>query len=302
MIGLVCHFLVETSTGKVVNSITCKSLQFGRYKSQKYSREFVKATYVDNVRTFSDNIPVILRAGFGHFRVSSAMLPLADVVDRELWDNDDVKRHLRRAGEFALKHDMRITVHPGQYTVLSSDSSAVVSNSVRELELHGWIFDEMGLPRSPKYAINVHGGKRGRSSKLVSTIETLPDSVRSRLTLENDESCYSVVDLLEVHKSTGVPVCWDSHHHTFNDGFLTLDEAFEASCATWPNGVKPLQHLSNSKPGAIGRRARDHSDYVSHVPKCQFDGLASDTIDVEIEAKMKNLAILDAVKRLGVRL
>jgi UV DNA damage endonuclease len=183
--------------------------------------------------------------------------------------------------------------------VLSSDSDAVVAKSFEELAIHGWLFDVMGLDHSPKWAINIHGGKADRTSRLIEQIKNLPDNVRKRLTLENDENCYSVLDLISVHQETAVPIVFDSHHQVFNDGDLTMQEAYDAACQTWPNGVRPLQHISNTEPslsnGSVSER-RKHSDMIHYVPSPQLQGLRDDTIDVETEAKMKNIAVFKMAK------
>ena len=310
MIGLCCHFLKEDTKPRsgekyFVNAMEERSLQLGHFRNGKYPPELIKAIYVNNVRNLANMLPVIRKSGSKHFRISSSMFPLVDQVDRELWDNDEVKDHLNRAGKYILEQNMRITTHPGQYVVLSSDSDRVVENAIKELSHHGWLFDEMGLDRSPKYAINIHGGKRARSSRLIEQIKSLPDSVRRRLTLENDESCYSVIDLLEVYKHTTTPICWDSHHHTFNDGELTLDEAFEVSCATWPQDINPLQHIANTEPGmehGSFTDRRKHSNMIHYVPDCQLKALRENIIDVEVEAKMKNIAILKMSKDFSIPL
>ena len=69
---------------------------------------------------------------------------------------------------------------------------------------------------------------------------------------------------------------------------------------TWRNtGCKPLQHLSNTTPGLEGgsfTERRKHSQYIEYIPDCQRDGLLRDMIDVDVEAKMKNLAVLGMKK------
>ena len=276
-----------------------RTLQLGRYRSGKYSDEQIRQIYVDNVRNLADMLPKISRAGVRLFRISSALFPLADQVDRDLWDNESVLSHLRRAGDFVRSKNMRVSTHPGQFCVLSSDSDRVVENSFKELAIHGWMFDKMGLDHSAQYAINIHGGKADRAGRLIEQIKSLPDNVRKRLTLENDETCYSLVDLLEVHQATGVALCFDSHHHVFNDGDLTMGEAFSAACQTWPDGIKPLQHLSNTDPkhvnGSFPDR-RKHSDMIHYVPEPQLQALRDDTVDVEIECKMKNIGVFKMAK------
>lgn len=299
MLGVCCHWLkshVQPRTGNTVliNEMSERTLQLGRFQRGAYTDEQIRATYISNIKNLAAMIPKVSAAGIRLFRISSSLFPLADKVPRDTWDNAVVRAELQRAGAAAISRGIRLTTHPGQFCVISSDSDRVVENSFIELALHGWVFDAMGLPRSPHAAINIHGGKGDRHSRLVDGIRSLPQSVRSRLTLENDESAYSVVDLLPVYKETGVPIVWDSHHHTFNDGELTADEAFNVTQLTWPKGVIPLQHISNTEPSLLNGSfidRRKHSDYIHHVPDCQLRGLRDDTIAVEVEAKHKNLSV-----------
>lgn len=310
MLGICCHFLKEEVKPKsgqkyFVNEMEERSLQLGRFRDGKYTPEMLKGTYVNNVRRLSEMLPKIRRSGVKLFRISSALFPLADQVDRSLWDNEDVKRHLKAAGDFIKSNGMRVTTHPGQFCVLSSDSDKVVENAFKELATHGWLFDQMGLDHSPNWSINIHGGKKDRTSRLIEQIKSLPDNVRKRLTLENDESTYSLVDLLPVFLETGIPICWDSHHHVFNDGGLTMEEAHDAACDTWPKGVKPLQHLSNTEPhlmnGSFTER-RKHSDMIHYVPEPQLQSLRDDTVDVEVEAKLKNISVMAASRKFSIPL
>jgi UV DNA damage endonuclease len=299
MLGICCHFLKEETKPRsgekyFVNAMEERTLQLGRYRSGKYSPEMIKGTYVNNVKNLAVMLPKIRKFGAKVFRISSAMFPLADQVDRELWDNDEVKKWLKVAGDYVKEQGMRVTTHPGQFCVLSSDSDSVVEKAFVELGIHGWMFDEMGLDHSPFYAINIHGGKADRSSRLIEQIKSLPDHVRKRLTLENDENSYSVIDLLEVFKETGVPIVFDSHHHVFNDGDLDMADAHAASCETWGT-IRPLQHISNTEPSLVNAsvsQRRKHSDMIHYVPAPQLQSMRDDTIDVDVEAKSKNIAVL----------
>jgi len=299
--GVCCHWLEEkihprSSKKEYVNIFEEKTLQLGRYRQGKYTPEMLSGTYIHNAKRLAEMLPKIYRAGVKLFRISSAMFPLADQVDKSLWKNPEVVKYLSEAGAFIKAKNMRVTTHPGQFCVLSSDSDAVVEKAFVELAIHGWMFDVMGLDQSPQFSINIHGGKSDRSSRLIEQIKSLPDNVRKRLTLENDESAYNVIDLLSIHQETGVPVVWDSHHHTFNPNHLTMEEAFAATAETWPAGIRPLQHLSNTEPNLINGNFMDrrkHSDMIHYVPDVQLLALRDDTVDVEIEAKNKNLSVFD---------
>ena len=164
--------------------------------------------------------------------------------------------------------------------------------------------DRLGAAASTQSAINIHGGKRGSPDRLVKSILALPDNVRSRLTLENDENCWSVKDLMPISAATGVPVLFDSHHHTFNDGGLPGEEAMLAAASTWPQGILPLQHISNTEPGLEGgnfTERRAHSWAIHTIPDYQKNFYNSGKCDIEMECKGKNLGFLPYLDKLGVK-
>jgi len=310
-LGICCHWLDQRTLPKcgrveMYNAMDERTLQLGRYRSGKYSFEQISGTYEHNVHALNKMLPRIAKSGVALFRISSAMFPLADQVPEALWRGNEVlSRALVRTGQIIKEYGMRVTTHPGQFCVLSSDSESVMKKAIVELDIHAWMFDTMGLDRSPQCAINIHGGKSGRSDVLIRRINDLPETIRSRLTLENDESGYSVVQLLEVHKGTGVPVVFDTHHHIFNDDSLSMDEAMDATMETWPKGIRPLQHISNTEPGLENGSfvdRRKHSNMIHYVPEPQLKFLQYRKIDVEVEAKHKNFAVFDMAKKFDIPL
>ena len=110
--------------------------------------------------------------------------------------------------------------------------------------------------------------------------------------MENDDkaSMYSVKELYEgIYKRIGVPVVFDYHHHRFCDGGLTEQEALELAMSTWPEGIVPVVHYSESR--SIEQeddkiKPQAHSDYVLDY----IDTYGND-VDIMIEAKHKELAV-----------
>ena len=299
MLGLCCQFLEPRTKrdGSTVfeNSINEQSMQLGRFKSGAYNTTYIQNVYRNNVEEVIKLIPKLVANNIHCFRLSSNIFSLWEFNSHIAKQDDLLISRLNHCGNLFKINNIRVTTHPGQFTVLSSDSDDVVCKSIMELDYHAWTFDQMNLPQSPDNAINIHGGKADRSSKLISVINSLPNHIKSRLTLENDETSYNLMDLINIHDATGVPVCWDSHHHVFNDAGIPMDEAFHLATMTWnKTGCKPLQHISNTTPGQENgnyTERRKHSDYIHYVPQPQLLGLQNNVIDLEVEAKMKNLAI-----------
>ena len=236
--------------------------------------------------------------GFNFFRITSGLAPWKSEYDwTDLKDLDDIKMYLHSAGVKAKTHNLRITSHPGPFNVLTSPHQHVVDNCVNDLTMHGDVFDMMGLSRTHFNKINIHiggayGDKPASMERFCKNFNLLPESVKSRLTVENDDkaSMYSVKELYNgVYKRIGVPIVFDYHHHKFCDGGLGEQEALELAISTWPEGITPATHYSESRREEQGDdtiRVQAHSDYIYD----KIDTYGND-IDIMVEAKRKELAV-----------
>ena len=306
-LGVCCQWMEEkksrTGTSKWVNALEERNLQYGAFLNKKYTNEQIIDTYTNNLDNIRNKLPSIIEQGIRSFRISSNILPLVDKVPDEVRYSPKVLDSLAALGKVILANKIRFTVHPDQFCVISSKNPEVIKNSFTILEHHAWIFDQLGLPQNNYYAINIHAGVKDQFGVVVDSINKLPNNVRSRLTLENEELAYSVEDLYKIHKETGISIVFDSHHHTFNPGTLSGNEAMELAMSTWKE--KPLTHLSNTEPGLENAKFQDrrkHSNYVHYIPDYQLEANNSNKIDIDFEFKMKNEAILKAAKDFGINL
>jgi len=236
--------------------------------------------------------------GIKFFRLSSAMIPWGDNIDiTQLKDYKEIKSELKKAGDYAKFWNMRINSHPGPFNVLPSPNESVIQKTFADLELHGKVFDLMGLSKTPYNNINIHcngvyGDKQSAMDRLITNFKRLSPSVRKRLTLENDDkaSMYSVKDLMYIHKHTGIPIVFDYHHHQFCTGGLSEEEALKLAATTWPDGIRQEVHYSESKAlheNNPKEKPQAHSLYINSLPNTY--GL---DVDIMVEAKGKELAIL----------
>ena len=148
------------------------------------------------------------------YRMSSDVFPWASEYSIEsLPQYLDIKYVLQMIGETATKHGVRIGCHPGPFNVLCSPNPQVVQNTFKDLETHAQIFDMMGLSQTPYNKINIHcngtyGDKIASMQRFCDNFDKLSDSVKSRLTVENDDkaSMYTVKDLMYIHEKIGIPI------------------------------------------------------------------------------------------------
>lgn len=302
-IGLVCHFVKKNHKGVFQNIFETKILQLGRWNRKEYSEERVRQTYIHNAQRHLDILPQVVSLGIRHFRFTSDFLPLSDKVPREWWDNSKLRGIFKAIGDYCRKENIRPSFHPGQFCVLSSNRGDVVKNAVDELSRHAWIFDACEFPQTTFASINIHAGRKDAFLELASNVDLLPHNVRSRLTFENDESTASVKELYDVYEKTKIPILFDSHHHTFRTGDLSVKGAFDLACSTWPTHIMPVQHISNTendlKNGSFTDR-RKHSQFIESIPEPQLEGLMKQEIALEVEAKMKNVAIEKMISDFGL--
>ena len=259
--------------------------------------DYASELTLKNVKDLNGIISWNVLNGYDFYRMSSGLAPWKTEYDWEdLKDIDSIRRWFHSAGTMAKTHNVILTSHPGPYNVLVSPKEEVVENCIKDLTIHGDEFDMMGLSRTPYNKINIHlggayGDKEASMKRFVKNFPRLPESVRSRLTLENDDkaSMYSVKDLYEgIYKKIGIPIVFDYHHHQFCTGGMSEQEALEMALSTLGD-IKPVTHYSESRRDEQEDktiRVQAHSDYV--YDKIEMYG---NDFDIMVEAKAKELAV-----------
>ena len=265
-----------------------------------YASELALANVKDLVKIINWNN----RQGIKLFRISSDMFPwMSEYNLSDLPDYDKISNILRGAGKIAMDNNQRLTFHPGPFDVLASTTQSVVDKCIKDLNKHGEIMDLLGLPRDHSAPINIHvnttqGGKEAAMQRFCDNFYLLDTSVRTRLVVENDdkEKQYTTEDLYQgVYSKVGVPITFDYHHHWCHPGELTQEEALKLASTTWPKGIKQLVHYSSCQmihEDETQTNKRAHADYIyEHI---ETYGLI---LDIELEAKAKELALLQYVKQ-----
>ena len=264
------------------------------------------------------------RIGVRMYRMSSNVIPYGSHPDLPQFDYrrqiESSADGLAALGARARTLGLRLSTHPGQYTVIDGPDPELRDRSLVELESHTALLDALGCGPDATVVVHVGGLYGDRASALDRWVEAfgrLSDAARRRIGLENDERLFNVGDVLEVARRTGVRVVYDHHHARINPTpALGPREALRAAFATWPAGVRPKVHLSSPRahvdwvrrpvPGT--RRSRDvvvlpdlapHADLVSPFDFLSFMQLVPGPVDVMLEAKAKDLALLWLRERLA---
>jgi UV damage endonuclease UvdE len=248
-------------------------------------------------------------------RISSDILPVYTQADWSyFWRRADVvaycERHFREIGDVARKHNVRLSFHPGQFTVLASDNPGIVGRSIEEFEYHADMVRYMGYGKKfQDFKINVHiSGKQGPDG-IRSAYKRLSPEARNCITIENEENSWGLDDCLSI--SDVVPIVLDVHHHWIREGeyILPTDDRVSRVVDSW-RGVRPTMHYSVSREdylvehdkltapvhaqllldGYKKQKLRAHSDFYWNQKTNEWAITFLNQFDIMCESKGKNLA------------
>ena len=276
-------------------SLPCTSSSTFRLAS--FSEEWLLDT---TARNFSC-LKKILEYNVAHhllfFRMSSDLVPFAShpvcTVD---WQTH-FQGTLEKIGRYIKNHGLRISMHPDQFVVLNSPKPEIVENSVRELVYQCEVMDLMQLDHSAKLQIHgggVYGDKPAAMQRFIETYGLLPENVKNRLVIENDDRLYSLQDCLFMHQQTGIPILFDNFHHECLNNGEPMHEALQLAAGTWQekDGIPMMDYSSQ----AMGERKGKHTDQIVEGLFREFLlELRGLDLDMMLEIKNKEVSALKAV-------
>lgn len=244
----------------------------------------------------------VLRFNVDHdirlFRLSSNVIPFGSHPANGVPWWEEFADELAALGNLIRGGGLRTSVHPGQYTVLSSPDPRVTTAAANDLVYHARLLDALALDSTHKIVVHgggVYGDKAAAIARWVEHFRGLPENVQSRLLIENDERLFGADDVLRLSALTEVPVVFDVLHHRVyaGDGAdLSLPAALRAAGATWDgerDGVPKIHYSSQ----AGGRRPGAHAEYVDPDEFAAFLAAAPADLpfDCMLEAKAKDFAL-----------
>lgn len=257
----------------------------------------IKELTLKNMQTTLEIIQWNIENNIFFYRASSSMIPLSThpVNDWIWWEDPDFLAIAEQIRLLVEASQMRVSMHPGQYTVLNSPKPEVVKKSIEDLEYHDRLIQLLGGNDLILHTGGAYGDKESAKARFAENYLNLSNSIKRRLRLENDDKTFTVRDVLDVSKMCGVPVCFDIHHHNCNNDGKPVD--FAEILATWEGFGIPKIHISTGKEGFTDLR---HHELVSEADFNELLLLLGDTdADIMFEAKLKEQAILPFVKQLA---
>jgi UV DNA damage endonuclease len=301
-LGLCCS-IMTLKFKKNVYSSRRLNLSTIKNKGLKWAENVAKENLIDLLKMafWSKN------HGIDVMRISSELVPHGNNIDienhfgkkgKEYTSLNFLKPYLEMIGHVAKLEKIRLTFHPGQYVQVGSPDKKIFNASVRELSMHSTFLDMMGMPKESVIVIHiggVYGNKKESTKRFIERFNSMPEFIKNRIVLENDEKCYDVDDVLYICKKVKRPLVFDYHHYVCHKKYhpeknqVPLNQILPQILKTWGN-IRPKFHLSEQmKDKPVG----SHSFFVEEIPEVLLDipykyGV---DIDIMIEAKGKEIAI-----------
>lgn len=257
------------------------------------TKEGVLAICRHNIQALQRMVAYTNARGLGLLRISSGIIPLASHPEVHSDWQHECAAELTALGEAIRASGIRVSMHPGQYTVLNSPHDDVVQRAKQDLAYHADFLDALGVDGSCKLVLHVGGVYGDRPAALRRFFEqagTLPSNVLRRLVLENDERCFAIHEVVALCRRLKIPAVFDVFHHSLNpapEG--DLEHWLNASAQTWAthDGRQKIhysQQLEGGKPGM-------HSRTIALGPFMElYASLRERPVDVMLEVKDKNLS------------
>jgi UV DNA damage endonuclease len=247
----------------------------------------------------------VLRYNVAHnievFRITSNLIPLATHPITRGWDYcEEFRGELLVIGDIVKKYGLRISAHPDHFTILNTPEDSVLEAALADLRYHDNLFDAMGLGSEAKLVLHVGGlykDKLQSLNRFKASFYQLPDKVRERIIIENDDKSYTAKDVLTLCQEVKAPMVLDVHHHNCCNEGTNLEDIMPAIFATWRD-MTPKIHFSSPKAST---NVRAHADYIDIDEFLKFLKIAKrckQDFDVMIEAKQKDVALFALMEEL----
>ena len=252
-----------------------------------------------NLASLENIMDYNIQNGIRLFRISSDLIPFGSSPVNTLAWHETFAERFHEIGEKIRSGGIRVSMHPGQYTVLNSPNRDVADRAVVDLEYHARVLDCLGVDEKSKIILHIggaYGDKKRAVCRFVRRIQNLDHTVRRRVVIENDQKLYHIEDVLEIGTRLGLPVVFDILHHRLNPPAAVQSDAdWIRLCAdTWKEKDGPQKiHYSEQHPA---KRAGSHSDTVHAETFTAFcRGLGRTDFDIMLEVKDKNLSAVKCI-------
>ncbi|MEY8415896.1 UV DNA damage repair endonuclease UvsE [Tissierella praeacuta] len=255
-----------------------------------------------NLKSLSNIIDYNIENNIKLFRISSDLIPFGSSPVNNIPWWEVFSSPISSIGSKIREADMRVSMHPGQYTVLNSPNEDVVLRAIQDLNYHNRILDSLGMDRKSKIILHIGGvynNKEKAIKNFISNFQLLAQEIKERLVIENDHKSYNIGEVLEIGRALNIPVVFDNLHNEVLPCDISKDDQYwiRQCKETWKkeDGPQKIHYSQQDK----GKRAGAHSNTIEIEQFMNFVGKIDDNIDIMLEVKDKNLSAVKCINSIS---
>lgn len=287
---------------KVTSSSSITFTNYNKLLTEKAKFEKLRSVTASNLKDLITLLKYNQEHHIHFYRLTSALIPLVTHPEVGYWGHRELfKKDFQYIGKLIKEWDMRVDLHPDQFNVINSINPEVVANTTQSLMRQEQVLEDMEY-KEGKMVIHIGGATGGKEEgikRFIHNYQALPQSIKNRLIIENDDKSYTAKETLRLCQVLGVPMVLDVHHHNCNPGGERIEDLLGAIFETWRQETLPPKiHFSSPQNGAQDRKHADFinpEDFVTFIEKAK---VINKDFDVMLECKEKDMALYQLVREI----
>lgn len=287
-----------TSSGNVTYST------YSKLFSDEKKLNKLKAVTASNFNGLQAIIKYNVKNNIHFYRITSALIPLVTHPEVGYWGHREIfKKDFEYTGKLIRESNMRVDTHPDEFNVINSTKEDVLKNSIRNLLRQVEWFEDLDYPEG-KMVIHIGGatgGKKAGLERFVNNFKELPEKIKERLIIENDDKTYTAKETLNLCQTLKIPMVLDVHHHNCNNNGEDIESMLKEIFDTWKDEkLPPKIHFSSPKDRELDKKHADYivaSDFIEFLEKTKKLDI---DYDVMLECKEKDVALFKLVNDIKI--
>lgn len=285
---------------KATSSSTVTFTNYSKITTDEKKLEKLKSVTLSNLNALGQILEYNKKNSIHFYRITSALIPLVTHPEVDYWGHREIfKDDFKHIGKIIKESKMRVDTHPDEFNVINSTNPKVVENTTINLMRQVEWFEDFDYDEG-KMVLHIGGATGGKEKgieRFINNFIELPEKIKSRIIIENDDKSYTAKETLELCKILNIPMVLDVHHHNCNNNGEKIEEMLEDIFNTW-NGQKlpPKLHFSSPREGENDRK---HSDFINPKEFSDFidkSKCVNRDFDVMLECKEKDVALIQLVE------
>ena len=267
-----------------------KTCRLATYKAKGF--EVIKELTMNNLENVLSALHWNVEHDIYFYRMSTEIVPLGSHQEMtwEWWLDKDIQQLANKIKDYKDQQNIRLSMHPGQFTVLSTPRPEVLERTFLDLEYHDKLLNLTGGTDMIIHGGGKYGDMDSAKERFIENYRKLSPSIKRKLRLENDDKTYQLNDVIDIYEETGVPLCFDIHHHKCCNNGSALKPMLEKVFQSWSNKDTPKMHISSGK---TNKTDRSHHDIVFEEDFQELlSALEGRNVDIMLEAKLKEQSVL----------